>query len=188
MEITEIISRIYNLPEPSKAKLIAGMTEISVPKGTLVISTARVEGNVYFIKKGIVRAYSSFGDEEVTFWFGREGDTALSIMSYVAMQKSYENIETLEDCIFYKLKTATLKGLYETDLDLANWGRRLMEKELVKTEGRLIAMQCKSAKDRYQELIAYSPDLLQRVKLTYLASYLGITLVSLSRIRAGLGK
>jgi CRP-like cAMP-binding protein len=188
MDITAIISHIHHLPESSLEKLMAETKEIAYPRGSLVMSTARVEENIFFIKKGIVRAYANVGDDEVTFWFGKEGDTALSIMSYVALQKSYENIETLEDCIFYQLKTATVKSMFETDLDLANWGRKMMEKELVKTEERLIAMQCKSARGRYEELIEFSPDLLQRVKLTHLASYLGITLVSLSRIRADLGK
>jgi CRP-like cAMP-binding protein len=77
-----------------------------------------------------------------------------------------------------------LQQLFETDIAMANWGRRFAEKELIKTEERLISRQFRTATERYQELMQQQPGLLQRVSLGHIASYLGITQVSLSRIRA----
>jgi len=76
--------------------------------------------------------------------------------------------------------------LYNSDIQVANWGRKFAEQELVKIEERFISRQCKTAVERYRELIGNDPDLLQRVQLIHIASYLGITPVSLSRIRAEL--
>lgn len=104
--------------------------------------------------------------------------------SYVENERGYEDIELLEDCELYELKTEKLQKLFEEDLYIANWGRKFAEKELIKTEERLISRQVKSATIRYQELLSNSPSLIQRVQLGYIASYLGITQVSLSRIRA----
>lgn len=104
--------------------------------------------------------------------------------SYVANQKGYEDIELLEDCQLYELKTKDLQALFEKDIHIANWGRKFAEQELVKTEERLISRQFKTATERYKDLLKNHPDLIQRVQLGHIASYLGITQVSLSRIRA----
>ncbi|HUH25654.1 MAG TPA: Crp/Fnr family transcriptional regulator [Flavobacterium sp.] len=139
---------------------------------------------MYFIKKGIVRAYAPMPDREVTFWFGSEGATVVSMNSYVNNKPSYETIELLEDCILYQINSETLQNLYKTDIEIANWGRKFAEDELIKSEERLISLQFKSAKERYLDLIQHHPNLIQRVALGHIASYLGITQVSLSRIRA----
>ncbi len=85
----------------------------------------------------------------------------------------------------YQIDVAQLKLLYAQDVHLANWGRKLAEQELIKTEERLIAMQFKTAQQRYHDLLSSRPELLLRVQLGYIASYLGMSQVSLSRIRAG---
>lgn len=106
--------------------------------------------------------------------------------SYVEDQPGYETIELLEDCELYELKTENLKKMFNEDVHIANWGRKFAENELIKTEERLISKQFKNASERYLELMKDHPELIQRVQLGHIASYLGITQVSLSRIRAEL--
>jgi len=84
------------------------------------------------------------------------------------------------------MQTGNLRTLFEEDIHIANWGRKFAEQELIKVEERLIFRQCRTAMERYKELIATDPELLQRVQLGHIASYLGMTQVSLSRIRAEL--
>jgi len=186
MDIEIILDKIYELPVASKKSIIKAVAEEEHPKGYRLLSAEKVERNIYFIKKGIVRAYIDSPDGEVTFWFGKEGDTIVSMKSYVDNQKGYENIELLEDCMLYKLNAKALNDLFVKDVHTANWGRKFAEQELLKTEGRLIERQFKTASERYSELMKNNPELLQRVQLSYIASYLGITQVSLSRIRAKL--
>ncbi|MCD7976494.1 MAG: Crp/Fnr family transcriptional regulator [Tannerellaceae bacterium] len=184
MDIDQIIDQIYTLPEQSKTILKKAVTETAYPKNHVLLRADKVETTVYFIRKGIVRAYIDSGESEQTFWFGKEGDTVVSMKSYVAGEKGYENIELLEDCILYQIDGQQLQELFEKDIYIANWGRKFAEQELLKTEARLISRQTKTATERYTELIRKNPELLQRVQLGYIASYLGITQVSLSRIRA----
>ena len=104
--------------------------------------------------------------------------------SYIDNHQNYENIQLLEDCILYQLKIDDLRKLFETDINIANWGRKLAEKELVKTEELFISRKFRTASQRYEELLTKQPEIIQRVQLVYIASYLGITQVSLSRIRS----
>jgi len=184
MEIDQILDTIAPLPQAAKEKIKLCIQEVHYPKGYVLIKADKIETKLYFIKKGIVRAFATTATTDVTFWFGKEAETVVSMKSYVSHEKGYENIELLEDSSFYEINSAALHHLYQNDIDIANWGRKFAELELVKTEERLIARQFKTASERYLSLIQDTPHLLQRVSLGHLASYLGITQVSLSRIRA----
>jgi CRP-like cAMP-binding protein len=183
MDIDTIINNVYPLPDRSKERLKEHISEVSYPRDHHLFKINRVSNTVFFIKKGMVRAYSN---TDVSFWFGKEGDTVISMKSYVYDQPGYENIETLEPCELYEMKTEMLRKLFNEDIHIANWGRKFAEQELIKVEERLIFRQCRTAMERYKELMATDAELLQRVQLGHIASYLGMTQVSLSRIRAGL--
>lgn len=184
MSIDQILDTIYPIPEASRSMLKDNITEVNYPKGYILLRAEKIEKTIYFIKKGIVRAYSEQNDNEITFWFGKEGETIISMKSYVENEKGYENIELLENCELYALKTDDLQLLFNQDIYIANWGRKFAEKELIKTEERLISRQFRNASQRYETLLKSEPNLLKRVQLGHIASYLGITQVSLSRIRA----
>ncbi|RFZ95827.1 Crp/Fnr family transcriptional regulator [Mucilaginibacter conchicola] len=184
MTLDDILDRFYPLPDASKQAIRDLVKDVRYPKGHILLTADKVERYIYFISKGMVRAYADTPNGQVTFWFGAEGDVALTMNSYIAGQTSYEDIELLEDCNLYRIDIKKLKQLYQQDIHLANWGRKFTERELVRTEERLIAMQFKTAEERYTDLINKNPDLLLRVQLGHIASYLGISQVSLSRIRA----
>ncbi|MFP3590590.1 Crp/Fnr family transcriptional regulator [Chryseobacterium sp. SIMBA_038] len=184
MNIDEILDNIYPLPESSKLSLKKYITEISHPKNFCLMEAEKIVPYIYFIKKGIVRAYASTAENDITFWFGSEGQTVISMRSYVEDKPGYESIELLEDCELYKLETESLRKLFSEDIHIANWGRKFAERELIKTEELIISRQFKTALERYKDLMRDKSDLLKRVQLGHIASYLGITQVSLSRIRA----
>ncbi len=184
MDIKEIINKRYAMPDASLDKLQRCLTEVSYPKGFRVLERGKVEKNIFFIKKGIVRAYTSVDGKEITFWFGKEGATIVSLKGYVNDEPGYETMELMEDSVLYKLERKQLKALFLDDLHIANWGRRYAEMELLATEERLISMLSAIASERYKELLEKEPDLLQRLPLGSIATYLGVTQASLSRIRA----
>lgn len=184
MDIKEIINKRYAMPDTSLDKLQRCLTEVSYPKGFRVLERGKVEKNIFFIKKGIVRAYTSVDGKEITFWFGKEGATIVSLKGYVNDEPGYETMELMEDSVLYKLERKQLKELFLDDLHIANWGRRYAEMELLATEERLISMLSAIASERYKELLEKEPDLLQRLPLGSIATYLGVTQASLSRIRA----
>lgn len=188
MSLRTILQSVASLPAGSLEKIQAVTTALVLPRGHLLLGTDKTARYIYFINRGIVRAFVPDESNGITFWFGREGDVILSMRSYVYGQPGYEYIELLEECELFQISSAVLQSLYETDIHIANFGRRLAEQELIRTEERLISRQFKTATERYRELLAHNPDLLQRVSLGHIASYLGITQVSLSRIRRGNGQ
>lgn len=184
MNIDTILDQIFKLPKDSKSVLKSLISETEFPKDSIIIKAGKVERTIYFIKKGIVRAFVPQENQDLTFWFGKEGAVVLPMKSYVDNHQNYENIQLLEDCVLYRLNIDDLRKLFETDINIANWGRKLAEKELVKTEELFISRQFRTASQRYEELLTKQPEIIQRVQLGYIASYLGITQVSLSRIRS----
>lgn len=186
MDIEQILERIYPLSESSKLTLKSHITELNYPKNYVIIHQDTIEKDFYFIKKGIARTFVNTDGNETTFSFGKEGDTIISFKSYIANQKGYESVELLEDCTLYQLNTQNLRRLYSENIEIANWGIKFAENLLQRTEDRLLARHFGNAADRYELLLKNYPNLLQRVQLRYIASYLGITQVSLSRIRANI--
>jgi len=186
MPFTALFQTHYLLPETSLARLQHAASLVELPKGTRLFTDDRVGEEVYFVQRGLARAYVQQDAREVTFWFGEEGTVLFSIQGYLAQQVSYETIELLEDSQLVRLPIRTLHSLYATDVHLANWGRVLVEREWLRTEQQLIARQFRSAAERYADLLRQRPRLLQRVSLGHIASYLGITQVTLSRVRANL--
>lgn len=186
MELNLILDSIFRISDMAKVKLKEHVHEIHLPKGFHLIEEDKIERNIYFLKKGMARAYIQNDGKDITFWFGKEGDTIVSMKNYVANSKGYEQVELLEECQLYELRTTELHRLFEVDIEIANWGRKFAEQELMKTEEILISRLFKTATEQYLDLLKHNPDLIQRVQLSYIASYLGITQVSLSRIRAKL--
>ncbi|AMQ01107.1 Cyclic nucleotide-binding protein [Pedobacter cryoconitis] len=178
------IKSIYPLKEVHLNLLLKELKEVGLPKGHLIIRAGKVERALYFIENGVARAYVDGKDNRITFWFGMEGDIILSYHSYINNTPGYESIELLENCRLYELKTEALEALYNTHTELANWGRKLAELILIKTEESYIGRLFKPAKERYIDLLQTDPLLIQRIPLGHIASYLGVTQVTLSRIRA----
>lgn len=186
MNIDQILDKIQLLSITSKLELKKYVLEKSYPKNHIIIRAGKVEKNIYFIKKGIARTFSNIGDDEITFSFGKEGDTIASLKSYTGNQRGYENIELLEDCELYEINSECLHRLFTENIELSNWGRNFAENELLKAEERHISRQFGTATERYATLVKNYPNLIQRAPLGHIASYLGITQVSLSRIRTNI--
>jgi CRP-like cAMP-binding protein len=185
-QILNHIKKIYPLKKGDLDLLTRELNRIELPKNHLIIRSDRIERSLYFIERGVARAYCDGKDNQITFWFGMEGDAIFSYHSYIHGTKGYENIVLLENSVLYEIKTETLQGLFSKHIELANWGRKFAERELIKTEERFIGRLFTPAADRYAELIKNAPTVVQRVQLGYIASYLGVTQVTLSRIRAEL--
>ena len=184
MKINDIINNIYRLPQDSLDRFACLVTEVEYPKRFLLFKQGRKETRTYAVKKGITRAYAYKDDKEVTFWLGKEGDWVFPMQSLLAGVGEYCNVDLLEDCTLYEIDLKQLQALYETDIHLANWGRKFAEYSCIQAEKLFISRQFKTSAERYQELTDCFPDLTQRIPLGIIASYLGISQVSLSRIRA----
>lgn len=183
--LREIINWYHPISDSSFQKLEELTALVEMSKRTIVFDPKQYESKFYFIAKGSARVYV-IDDEgnEVSYILFLEKDYLLSFDGYLHQKPSYEYIELLEDSVLYQLDTEALKFLYETDLELANFGRILADRFAYFTEQRFIDRLTLSATARYKKLIENHPEIIQRIPLKYIASYLGITQVSLSRIRS----
>lgn len=186
MTLPEILHATYPLPPASLDKLLARAECVALPKGTCLFRDDALAHYIYVLQHGLARAYARRADREVTFWFSGEGAVLVSIRGYTERAVSYETIELLEDSGLFRLPMQALQDLYRADVHLANWGRVMVERVWLQTEQQLIARQFRTAEERYADLLHQSPHLLHRVALGHIASYLGITQVTLSRVRAKL--
>ena len=138
----------------------------------------------YFIEKGILRAYWVVDGEEYTTSFGAEGCIVFSMDELYYNKKSEEYVETLEEVEAYRINIRDLKNLMETNLELCNWGRIIHQNEYRRLHRSHKERLSLPAKERYEEFQKQFPEICKKVNLKYIASYLGITLSTLSRLRS----
>ncbi|WP_316734918.1 Crp/Fnr family transcriptional regulator [Pedobacter aquatilis] len=147
------------------------------------------EGQVltsYFVlNRGVFRAYIHRKQKEINVWFGEENQIFGAIMPMYANRPAPENIQFLEDAEVYAISVDDLEELYKLHPELNFIGRKIAEEVCVILEDRITSLHTESAPERYQSLIKEHPNLLNRINLGHIASYVGVTQETLSRIRKG---
>jgi CRP-like cAMP-binding protein len=139
---------------------------------------------IYFIQKGIARIYYFKGETDVTESFALENQVVARAESLFSGKPSRKGIQMLERSEVIAINATQLFRCYDDFPEVERLFRKIFEAAYVETIQRIESLQFHTAEERYRDLLAASPDLLQRVPLKFVASYLGITPVSLSRIRA----
>ena len=136
-----------------------------------------------FIRTGLMRSFYNIKGKDTTTYFLGPGSIAVAMSSFIEMKPAFENIQALEDSEVLILSKEKLESLYRKSWKWQQTGRVIIEQYYVIMEKRSIALQTLSAKERYDALMQEHPGLLLKVPLHYVASYLGISPETLSRIR-----
>ncbi len=152
-------------------------------KGTFLIKEQQYCNRLYFVQKGSARAFFNKDGKEVTTWFAFENQVLTSYYSFISQKKSLESIQLLEDTTLYSIHYDNLQQLYTDFHGIERLGRKITEFYYQWQEERLFSLQFHTAKERYEKLLIQEPHLLQKAALGHIASYLGITQETLSRIR-----
>lgn len=139
---------------------------------------------IYFVKEGLARIYYLKDGIEVTEYFAFENDLIIRAESLFRDKPSAKAIQALENTVFIGIPSEALFSLFDQYPDIERLFRKIIEQAYVHTVNRMEAIQFHSAEERYAQLLEEKPSLIQRISLKHIASYLGITQVSLSRIRA----
>jgi CRP-like cAMP-binding protein len=156
---------------------------IEVPKKQLLLKDGETCDYIYVVITGLLRMYYIKEDQEICSRFMEEGKMAMSVNSFYSRTPGYEFIETLEPSVIARIHYDRLQKVY-TQQDSFNYiARVITEHYFVRSEERIFLIRKRNAEERYQYFIDNYPDLLQRIPLTHIASYLGLTLETLSRIR-----
>ncbi len=138
---------------------------------------------IYFIEKGVARIYYFKDDIDITEQFFFENSIIARVESLFTGKPSRKAIQILEDAEIIAINSTQLFKLYDTYPEIERLFRKIFEAAYVETVNRIEGMQFHSAEERYNALLNEAPNVLMRVPLKYVASFLGITQVSLSRIR-----
>jgi CRP-like cAMP-binding protein len=183
--LLETLNNISILSEALRDQISSCLVEEQFKKKNLILKEGQVSQRIYFIKKGFVRSYYYKNNSQFTNWFMGEGEIIISVYSFFSRKPSFENIETLEECVLQSINWDQLQNIYQQYPEFNKTGRLITEQYYMKSEERAINLQTLSAKQRYENLLDNYPGILQKASLGQIATFLSIKQETLSRIRAG---
>ncbi len=182
-EIILFLKSLYSYLDSNTLNEITAFSDYQkLSKGTELIQQGKKHEYFYFITKGSVKSYYLQEGNEICTWFAFEKEMITTIKTFEG-RSSNETIKLLEDSEFIRIKTEAFKNLIQTKKSLIRLMDELMTRHAVFLE-ELLYLRAKPGKERYEILIKEEPQLLQRVSLTDLASFLGLSRETLSRIRS----
>lgn len=180
----EAISHFTPLSPVSQSALTAVLKRLALEKGHVLIQQNSVCQWVYFIQTGLTRTYYYKDGKDVTDWLSAEGQFAVSISSFVTQQPDRRIVELLEPSVLWAISYAALEKLYQEHHEIERLGRLLTNHGLLLLQQRFDELHFATALERYTNLMALNPTLVRRVPLGMVASYLGMSAETLSRVRA----
>lgn len=154
-----------------------------IPAKTILLEEGKISKTMFFIEKGCLRTWVNVNGKEITTQFFFEGDKISSIESFRTKQPSLYTIESLEPCVLQTISQKDFQSILESSPEIREEIQEHLYKRLVQSQKLFFSFLKNTPQQRYQELIEKQPQIIQRVPQHYIASYLGITSVSLSRIR-----
>jgi CRP-like cAMP-binding protein len=173
------------LSEEGKSILFEHAEKRTVGRNELLLREGQVCRHVHYIHSGLLRTFYNKSGKEINLHFAPETQFTTDLQSLRSGKPSEVNIQSYEPSVIYSFEAARLQELYQRSAEISQWSRALMERLLAEQEAHANLFKILSSAQRYQHLVEHRPDLLQRVSLTQLSSYLGISRESISRIRRG---
>ncbi|WP_138994039.1 Crp/Fnr family transcriptional regulator [Larkinella sp. C7] len=180
------IRQLQSIPEPLENALRQTLRRHELPRRHWLLQPGQVSERIFFIEKGVARGYYLKDDREVTSWFMKESDFIISIVSFYSRQPAQEYIELLEDSVLWSITYDQLQRLYDAFPEFNKVGRLLTERYYLLSERRAQNLRMQSAQERYTQLLADFPDSCRRLPLKYIASHLGLSPETVSRLRANI--
>ena len=178
------IKKWTDLSTEDEPVILSSFENLRINKKDVLHESGQVCNYIYFITKGCLRSYyvDQKGDEHI-YQIRMENNWISDLESFFSQSPSNYSIEAIEDSELLRISYKQLEHLYIEVPALERYFRILFQKAYVNSLKRLNETMWESALDRYNDMLIEHPEIFQRVPLIYIASYLGITPESLSRIR-----
>ena len=183
MDVLQHFHAIHALSAEDEGALRSVIAIGDYPRNKVIQRPGTACRTLYFVEDGIARIFYSKSDHEVTEHFAYDGNMIIRAESLFSGQPTHKGIQAVTDIRMAIIDARKLFGLFEHHPEMERLFHKLIVREYVATVHRAESLQMKTATERYLDLLRATP-LLQHVPLKHIASYLGITQVSLSRIRA----
>ncbi|AHF14743.1 Crp/Fnr family transcriptional regulator [Niabella soli] len=178
------VSQYTNLCAQSRQELARHLQKQTLPRGTVLVKPDTTCKHLYFIDSGLTRTYYLKDGKDITDWISDEHSFACSIISFITRKPDRRGIELLEDSVLYSLHCDVLDTLCARHHDIESLFRKLVSFGLIQLQQKFDDLHFTNALERYRHLMQTNPSFIRRVPLGMIASYLGITQETLSRMRA----
>jgi CRP/FNR family transcriptional regulator, anaerobic regulatory protein len=156
---------------------------IELGKGEYLIKEYQIENSFYFVFDGVLRAYAIKNGEEICIGFTYNGDFSGAYDSFLAQSKSEFAVQALSKCLLLKISREDLMAQFDAYKSIERWGRLFNAEILIGMAKRQIESRSYSAEEKFNRLLEQSPHIMQIVPQKHLASYLGMTAETFSRLR-----
>jgi CRP-like cAMP-binding protein len=176
--------KFNKLTKEAEKAILTISKQLELKKNSVLQPIGHTCKTIYFLKKGVARIYYFKEDIDITESFSFPNNIVVRFESLFAGRPSKKAIQLIEDSTIISIDAIQLFKLYDQLPEIERLFRKIFETALVETVNRVESIQFHSAEERYNALIKEAPDVIKHVPLKYIASYLGITPVSLSRIRS----
>jgi len=189
-QLINFISKWVTLSHLDISSITSKVSTETYKKGDFILKQEQTSTSLKFVVSGIYRVYQLKDGKEITSYFNYETRNPLvsSFISLLKSEPSTEIIECIESGRLLSIKYSDLKVLYKSSNAINTFGRLMAEYNYLQAIERIESLQYKSATDRYSIFIKLYPNLLNLIPHHYIASYLGVTPESLSRIRKSFTK
>jgi len=181
-ELKTFISQYVTLDAAELDNIAGRFKKRKVEKNNFLLNQGDVCADLMFVQEGCLRLFYVADDIEVSVWFAFKNSSAIDISSFISEQPSAYFLQAIEDSEVLYLPKAELNALYQTHPKMQEMMRRFWEDAVLTLIGRFTALQRDSAAQRYLDLLN-KPPYIQKIPQKYLASFIGVTPTSLSRIR-----
>jgi CRP-like cAMP-binding protein len=158
--------------------------KVKLKKGKFLLKEGNICQHTWIIESGIARVFKTKNEIEIVTYFAFPGEFIDSYKSFVLQVPSRENVQLIEDSVVSVISRKDIELLASKYPLVNEIDKHISEIYAIWLEDRIYSLQFSTAKERYDELLNKYPHYIQRIPLTYIASYLGVTLETLSRIRA----
>src|SRR5688572_21556471 len=173
----------YIHPDKDLSPFLKSFKSRKVKKNGFYITPGKISDSIAFIEKGSFRIYYlDLKGKEVTTWFSFEEMVVTDMLAFYTGERATFYAQALEDCQVLMIKKEQLERLYARYPWYQDFGRKFAEEALTMLMKRTLSLHTKTAEERYLELL-HQPEFMNKIPLKYLASYLGVTDTSLSRLR-----
>jgi CRP-like cAMP-binding protein len=182
-QLREVFGNTFKLSSDVEEAFLDSVVKKKYKKKSILQREGRICNEIYFIEKGIARTFYYKNEKDITYWIAAENEFVGAMASFCSRTLSNKWVETLEDSVIWVFDYYKIERLLQQSIELERMGRLFAYYGITMLEKKFDDFHFLSAKERYTLLIDKHPEIIQRVSLGIIASYLGITQETLSRIR-----